>query len=82
MKNKFSLPLLLVLLLISTPLLAQEVSQTVVRNGLSTGTAIGVSIAVVTSWTRNRSILWAILHGFFNWFYVIYFSLTRLEDER
>jgi len=47
------------------------------REGIGFGVALGMSIAVVLSWSRNASILWAILHGFLNWFYVIYFALTR-----
>ncbi len=46
------------------------------------GTAIGASLGVVCSWQRNRSILWAILHGLLGWFYVIYFALTRKDGER
>jgi hypothetical protein len=39
--------------------------------------ALGTSIAVVLSWSRNASILWCILHGVFSWIYVIYFAITR-----
>ncbi len=39
--------------------------------------ALGSSIAVVLSWTRSTSILWAILHGIFSWGYVIYYAVTR-----
>jgi hypothetical protein len=45
------------------------------------GVGLGTVIAVVLSWHRNRSILWAILHGILSWFYVIYFALTRRPDE-
>jgi hypothetical protein len=45
------------------------------------GIGLGSVIAVVCSWQRNRSILWAILAGIFSWFYVIYFALTRRPDE-
>ena len=45
------------------------------------GVELGAVIAVVCSWQRNRSILWAILHGIFSWFYVIYFASTRRADE-
>jgi hypothetical protein len=38
-------------------------------------------IAVVCSWQRNRSILWAILAGLLSWGYVVYFALTRRPDE-
>jgi hypothetical protein len=36
-----------------------------------------MAIAVVLSWARNASILWAILHGVFSWGYVIYWAVTR-----
>ena len=49
----------------------------VVRNGVGLGTVI----AVVCSWQRNRSILWAILAGLLSWLYVLYFALTRRPDE-
>lgn len=51
--------------------------NTVVQNGVGLGTVI----AVVASWHRNRSILWAILHGALSWLYVIYFALTEKKDE-
>lgn len=47
-----------------------------------TGIGFGSVIAIVCSWQRNRSILWAILAGIFSWFYVIYFAVTRRDDER
>ena len=50
--------------------------------GDASGIALGTSLAVVCSWTRNRSILWAILHGIFSWLYVIYFAITRRPEER
>ena len=54
-----------------------ETTQTVTQTGIGLGSAI----AVVLSWQRNRSILWAILAGIFSWFYVIYFAATRQPDE-
>jgi hypothetical protein len=56
-------------------LLAQIGDQSVIVT--QTGIGLGSVIAVVCSWDRNRSILWAILAGIFSWFYVIYFALTR-----
>ena len=44
-----------------------------------TGIGLGSVIAVVTSWDRNRSILWAIIHGIFGWLYVIYFAISRKD---
>ncbi|TWT85752.1 hypothetical protein Pla123a_05590 [Posidoniimonas polymericola] len=54
-----------------------QTTQTVTQSGIGLGSAI----AVVCSWERNRSILWAILAGLLSWFYVIYFALTRDESE-
>lgn len=43
------------------------------------GIGLGSIIAVVASWSRNQSILYAILHGFLGWVYVVYFAFTREE---
>ena len=40
------------------------------------GIGLGTIIAVVVSWSRNKSILWAIIHGILGWFYVIYAILV------
>jgi hypothetical protein len=49
-----------------------------VRNGAAqAGIGLGTAIAVAISWSANQSIIWAIIHGFFSWFYVIYYALTR-----
>ena len=37
------------------------------------GIGLGSVIAVTISWSVNKSILWALLHGIFGWLYVIYF---------
>lgn len=41
----------------------------------TSGIGIGTVLAVIISWGLNHSILWAILHGIFGWFYVIYWGL-------
>jgi hypothetical protein len=48
----------------------------------TSGIGLGSALAVVLSWHRNRSILWAILHGIVSWLYVIYFALSRKPDEK
>lgn len=53
--------------------MSQNLSSTVVSSGIGFGKAL----AIVISWSVNKSILWAMLHGFFGWFYVIYFAFTR-----
>ena len=45
----------------------------VVYSGISFGSALACSI----SWSLHHSILWAMLHGFFSWFYVIYYAIVR-----
>jgi hypothetical protein len=45
------------------------------------GIGLGAVIAIVLSWHRNKSIFYAIIHGILSWFYVIYFHLTREENE-
>jgi hypothetical protein len=45
---------------------------TIIRDGISFGAALAMTI----SFTKNRSILWAIIAGVFGWFYVIYAALA------
>ena len=59
------------------PLLANMASQPADQ----TAFLLGSIIAVVCSWDRNRSILWAILASILSWFYVIYFAITRPSYE-
>jgi len=40
----------------------------IIRNGISFGSAL----AMVLSYAKNGSILWAIIHGLLSWIYVIY----------
>ncbi len=41
------------------------------------GIGLGSALAVAISWSLHKSILWAILHGIFGWFYVVYYAFTR-----
>ena len=43
----------------------------------SAGISLGSAIAVSISWSMYKSVLWAIIHGFFGWLYVIYYVITR-----
>ena len=43
----------------------------------STGISFGSALAITISWSQWHSILWAIVHGVFGWFYVVYFWWTR-----
>jgi hypothetical protein len=41
------------------------------------GISLGTAIAVAISWSLHKSIVWAIVHGIFSWFYVLYYAFTR-----
>ena len=43
----------------------------------SSGISLGSAIAVSVSWSLYHSLLWAIVHGFLGWLYVVYYALTR-----
>ncbi|MCD6327923.1 hypothetical protein J7M28_10275 [bacterium] len=47
------------------------------RGAIKTGIGFGSALAMVISWSVNKSILWAIIHGLLSWLYVIYFAFTR-----
>jgi hypothetical protein len=44
---------------------------------ISSGISMGAALAMILSWSKNASILWAVIHGFLSWIYVIYFAIAR-----
>ncbi len=42
---------------------------------ITKGLGFGAALAMAVSFTTNKSLLCAILHGIFGWFDVIYFAL-------
>ncbi|MGK7344430.1 MAG: hypothetical protein ACNS63_01310 [Candidatus Nitrospinota bacterium M3_3B_026] len=44
--------------------------------GARFGIGFGSALAIAISWSKNQSILWAIIHGLLSWFYVIYHALA------
>ena len=42
---------------------------------VKTGITFGSALAMVISWTANKSLLWAIVHGLLSWLYVIYYAV-------
>lgn len=42
-----------------------------------TGIGFGTALAITISWSVNKSLFWAIVHGILSWIYVVYFALTR-----
>jgi len=49
---------------------------------MPTGIGLGSVIAILCSWERNRSIMWAIIAAFLSWLYVGYYVLTRQPKTR
>ena len=46
------------------------------REVTSSGIHLGSVIAVTVSWSLNKSVLWALLHGICGWLYVIYYCIA------
>jgi hypothetical protein len=46
-------------------------------SGVGCGVTIGCALAAVLSWISNASLVWAVIHGFFGWIYVIYWLLVK-----
>lgn len=44
---------------------------------VSSGITFGAALAITISWSINKSVLWAIVHGIFSWLYVIYYVIVR-----
>ena len=57
--------------------LREENTMSNPRDAARAGIGFGSALAITISWSIHKSILWAILQGFFGWLYVIYFALTR-----
>lgn len=52
-------------------------SRSVTISTAKAGIGFGSALAITISWSLHKSVLWAIIQGFFSWFYVIYYMLTR-----
>ncbi|MFC1769040.1 hypothetical protein ACFLZX_04725 [Nanoarchaeota archaeon] len=48
------------------------------RGPVKSGIGFGVALAIVLSYTKNNSILWAIIHGILSWLYVIYRAILEV----
>ncbi len=36
---------------------------------------LGTVLAVLVSWHLNHDVVWAIVHGFFSWWYLLYYAV-------
>jgi len=49
-----------------------------INRGPSMFGILGITIAAILSFSVNNSIFWAIIHGIFGWFYIVYYVLFKL----
>ena len=52
-------------------------SRAWVQSSARAGVGMGTALAIAISWSVHQSIVWAIIHGFLSWIYVVYYALTR-----
>lgn len=36
---------------------------------------VGGVLAMIISWSLNKSILWALIHGILGWIYIVYYAI-------
>ncbi|AUC16903.1 hypothetical protein BTO06_17895 [Tenacibaculum sp. SZ-18] len=55
----------------------------VTKNGINVGVLIGTILAMIISWDRNKSVLFALIHGGVGWLYIIYyyFFLKKIKIQ-
>ena len=53
--------------------MAVQVKHEAARTGITFGSALAIAI----SWSVNKSIFWAIIHGLLSWIYVVYYALVK-----
>lgn len=80
--NKFYLSFILILFIGYEAFSQDQIDSETKRSVISNGIGLGSVIAGITSWERNKSVLLTIIHAVFSWLYVIYFVLTRKDQER
>jgi hypothetical protein len=66
-----------------------DLEDAVEKSGSSSGAgcgsafySLGATLAVVISWEANHAVLWAVLHGFLSWFYVIYAVVAHSDKVK
>ena len=45
------------------------------KGAAKVGIGFGTALAIAISWSANKSIFWAIIHGVLSWIYVIYYAI-------
>ena len=44
---------------------------------IESGMGMGAVLAMILSYSANKSIIWAIIHSILSWIYVIYFAICQ-----
>ena len=52
------------------------ISEEEVQNLRVRSLSMGSALAMIMSWSLHQHIGWAMLHGFFGWFYVLFYWLS------
>ena len=47
------------------------------REYITNGVGFGTALAIAISWSLNKSLFWAILHGLLSWIYVLYYAFFK-----
>lgn len=76
-----SLLTLFLLVLVIIPLFAFGQENVIYPNKgerlVDYGIGLGSALAISISWSRNKSVVLAIIHAIFGWLYIIYYLITR-----
>lgn len=48
---------------------------------IKTSISFGSILAITISWSLNKSLFWAIIHGLCGWLYVIYFAIGSPNND-
>jgi len=57
--------------------MSKKINVNIMPINTTSAFSLGSSIAVVISWTKFQSVLWAVIHGLMSWVYVIYYLVKN-----
>jgi len=55
--------------------MAEERKMAHSKSAAKAGIGFGTALAIAISWSANKSIVRAIIHGILSWIYVIYYAI-------
>lgn len=57
--------------------MSEDTKRRNVKVGVGSTLGFGAVLAMIMSWTANKAVLWALVHGLLSWAYVVWYLLTR-----